>query len=150
MAAIRGRRSPLSVNIAAVVLVVVATTIAMGQVVAETVLGGGRSRHEGNIRAAWAGSSRADTAFPLSHLHFCLGCPDPGAEGSLGERFQLSTSAFDLRFEKILCNTEYPPPPCSSIHMISFVFSSTRCQISEGSGSSFQMSNGMPVARKVF
>lgn len=86
MSAIRGCRSPLSVTIAVVALVT--TTMAMGKAVAETVVGGGgRSRHEGNIRAAWAGSSRADTAFPLSHLHFCLGCPDPSTEGSLGERF---------------------------------------------------------------
>eukprot|EP00752_Nemacystus_decipiens_P003181 g2944.t1 len=44
--------------------------------------GGGRGP-QGKIRAAWAGSSRADAAFPLLHLHFCLGCADPAAEGSL-------------------------------------------------------------------
>ena len=43
-----------------------------------------REKPQGKIRAAWAGSSRADAAFPLSHLHFCLGCQDPAAEGSLG------------------------------------------------------------------
>lgn len=36
------------------------------------------------IRAAWAGSSRADSLFPLLHVHLCLGCPDPNVEGSLG------------------------------------------------------------------
>lgn len=72
---------------------VVATMATGNAVVAEMLVGGGGGggdggrRHEGkqNIRAAWARSSRADTAFPLTHLHFCLGCPDPGAEGSLGE-----------------------------------------------------------------
>lgn len=91
----KGYRSPLMATAVAVVAgLVVVTTMATGNVVvAEMVVGGGDgggdggSKHEGkqNIRAAWAGSSRADTAFPLSHLHFCLGCPDPGAEGSLGE-----------------------------------------------------------------
>lgn len=38
------------------------------------------------IRVAWAGSSRADMPYPLMHVHFCLGCPDPNSEGSLGER----------------------------------------------------------------
>ena len=46
---------------------------------------GGRAP-QGKIRAAWAGSSRADAAFPLLHLHFCLGCSDPASEGSLGKK----------------------------------------------------------------
>lgn len=44
-----------------------------------------------SLRAAWAGSARADTSFPLLHIHFCSGCPDPAVEGSLGE----SSSAID-------------------------------------------------------
>lgn len=100
----------MATAVAVVAGLVVVTTMATGNVVvAEMVVGGGGGgggdggsgrdgggggsgdaggrNHEGKqkIRAAWAGSSRADTAFPLSHLHFCLGCPDPGAEGSLGE-----------------------------------------------------------------
>lgn len=108
----KGYRSPLMATavVAVVAGLVVATTMATGNVVvAEMVVGGGSGGGSGSgrdvggggggggdaggrkherkqkIRAAWAGSSRADTAFPLSHLHFCLGCPDPGAEGSLGE-----------------------------------------------------------------
>ncbi|CAM9373561.1 unnamed protein product [Ectocarpus sp. 6 AP-2014] len=38
---------------------------------------------QGKLRAAWAGSSRADAVFPLLHLHFCLDCPDAAAEGSV-------------------------------------------------------------------
>lgn len=37
------------------------------------------------IRAAWSGSSRTDTSFPLVHLHFCLDCSNPAAEGSVGD-----------------------------------------------------------------
>ena len=49
---------------------------------------GGRAP-QGKIRAAWAGSSRADAAFPLLHLHFCLSCSDPASEGSLGKKNSL-------------------------------------------------------------
>lgn len=45
---------------------------------------------QGKLRAAWAGSSRADAVFPLLHLHFCLDCPDAAAEGSVGERHSLA------------------------------------------------------------
>lgn len=36
------------------------------------------------ICAAWSGSSRTDTSFPLVHLNFCLDCSNPAAEGSVG------------------------------------------------------------------
>lgn len=77
----------LAAATAAAVVVVVGATISMGSVVAVTadVVGGGGPQRA-KIRVAWAGSSRKDTDFPLLHLHMCLDCPYPAAEGSLGER----------------------------------------------------------------
>ncbi|CAM9489366.1 unnamed protein product [Ectocarpus fasciculatus] len=77
--------------------ILAATFSAPGHVVAVTPASssgsseGGRSsrssrrnrRPQGKLRAAWAGSSRADAVFPLLHLHFCLDCPDAAAEGSV-------------------------------------------------------------------
>lgn len=72
-------------------------------VVGTTAAVSGNRRNHGKIRAAWTGSSRADTAFPLVHLHFCLGCPHPAVEGSLGEDPTLEIGA-ELRWVSFYSN----------------------------------------------
>ncbi len=93
-------RNILSVHVGWVVcgaIAVMVTLIVSGGPTRATTLNGSSSSSRGGsgrthkrssspekIRTAWAGSSRADAAFPLLPLHFCLGCQDPAAEGSLG------------------------------------------------------------------
>ena len=117
----KGYRPLLMATAAAVVA---GLTMATGNaVVAEMVIGGGGGggrRHEGKqrIRAAWAGSSRADTAFPLSHLHFCLGCPDPGAEGSLGEINKRLFFIYRRRHRNALSNVTLQILRCTTCYVL--------------------------------
>lgn len=74
-------------------IVAVLGAISANNTVMSGMSGGRRKSQEGRIRAAWAGSSRADTGFPLLHVHFCLGCSDPAAEGSLGKTAWQGTCA---------------------------------------------------------
>lgn len=68
------------------VQVLLATAARNSTVVAKTFRENTPDVAKDSLRAAWAGSFRTDTSFPLLHVHLCLGCLDPNLEGSLGER----------------------------------------------------------------